>query len=210
MPRRGPYAKGIARRERLLTAALAVIARQGYRGASLKEIADEVGLSQTGLLHHFDSKEDLFVEVLRARDDADRTRALTAFVDGGIEGALDTFVEVMRANADVPGLVHLYTALAVEAADPAHAAHEYFVSRRGLFRAVLAGAVRQMQADGRIEPSLDADTLATGLHALADGLQLHFLSEPDLDMAGAVETMVAAVLTPVPTRTDPSGDVGIR
>ncbi|HYP72739.1 MAG TPA: TetR family transcriptional regulator, partial [Microbacterium sp.] len=41
---RGAYAKGVAKREEILTRALQVIAREGYRGASVKEIAEAVGL----------------------------------------------------------------------------------------------------------------------------------------------------------------------
>src|SRR6187402_3711968 len=71
--RRGSYAKGVAKREEILERALEVIAREGYRGASVKELADAVGLSQAGLLHYFDSKEELFTEILRKRDEVDMT-----------------------------------------------------------------------------------------------------------------------------------------
>jgi AcrR family transcriptional regulator len=71
MARRGSYAKGVAKREEILTAALDVIARQGYGRASVRELADAVGLSQAGLLHYFSSKEELFAEVLRKRDEVD-------------------------------------------------------------------------------------------------------------------------------------------
>ena len=77
--RRGSYAKGVAKREEILTRALDVIAREGYRGASIKELADAVGLSQAGLLHYFGSKEELFTEILRKRDELDS-------VDQGLAG----------------------------------------------------------------------------------------------------------------------------
>lgn len=193
MAGRGAYAKGIAKREEILLTALDVIARHGYRGASVKEIADAVGLSQAGLLHHFDSKEHLFVEVLRRRDELDTATALAAFAEHGVGGALDAFIGVMRSNAEVPGLVLLYSALAVEAADPAHAAHTYFRDRRGIFRAALSGGIRQMQADGTVDAALDPDIVAVAIHALADGLQLHSLIEPDLDMARVIEHVVGAM-----------------
>src|SRR6478736_6791304 len=69
--RRGSYAKGVAKREEILERALDVIAAEGYRGASVKVLADAVGLSQAGLLHYFDSKEELFTEILRKRDELD-------------------------------------------------------------------------------------------------------------------------------------------
>ncbi|HEY5230670.1 MAG TPA: helix-turn-helix domain-containing protein, partial [Galbitalea sp.] len=60
MAGKGSYAKGVAKREEILRTALEVFARQGYRGTSLRELADAVNLSQAGLLHYFDSKEELF------------------------------------------------------------------------------------------------------------------------------------------------------
>ncbi|HET7802283.1 MAG TPA: helix-turn-helix domain-containing protein, partial [Humibacillus xanthopallidus] len=69
MGRRGAYAKGVAKREEILDAALAVIARNGYQRTSVRDIAEAVGLSQAGLLHYFSSKEALFAEVLRRRDE---------------------------------------------------------------------------------------------------------------------------------------------
>jgi AcrR family transcriptional regulator len=71
---RGPYAKGVAKRAEILRAALAVIARHGYRKTSTRELAAAAGLSEAGMLHYFGSKEKLFEEVLRARDEADQAR----------------------------------------------------------------------------------------------------------------------------------------
>ena len=56
------------KRAEILAEAVRVFAESGYRGGSLKEIADRVGLSQAGLLHHFSSKEELLAEVIAARD----------------------------------------------------------------------------------------------------------------------------------------------
>ena len=46
--------------ERILDAAAALFARHGFEQTSLKSLADAVGLSKAGLLHHFPSKETLF------------------------------------------------------------------------------------------------------------------------------------------------------
>ena len=68
MPRPARYAKGIAKREEILDTALEVIARSGYARASVRELADAVGLSQAGLLHYFASKEELYAAILLRRD----------------------------------------------------------------------------------------------------------------------------------------------
>ena len=61
---RGPYKMGVIRRRQIIEAATAAFARRGYAGASLREIADEVGVTVPGLLRHFASKEELLTAVL--------------------------------------------------------------------------------------------------------------------------------------------------
>lgn len=46
--------------EQILDRAAGLFARHGFAHTSLKDLADAVGLSKAGLLHHFPSKEALF------------------------------------------------------------------------------------------------------------------------------------------------------
>ncbi|MFC6091230.1 TetR/AcrR family transcriptional regulator [Saccharothrix lopnurensis] len=46
--------------ERILDRAAGLFARHGFAHTSLKDLADAVGLSKAGLLHHYPSKEALF------------------------------------------------------------------------------------------------------------------------------------------------------
>ncbi|WEG08212.1 TetR/AcrR family transcriptional regulator [Microbacterium horticulturae] len=192
--RRGSYAKGVAKREEILTRALDVIAREGYRGASVKELAAAVGLSQAGLLHYFDSKEELFTEILRKRDEIDTSAfgdldALPADVNGVRAG----YLQVIRHNSEVPGVVELFSRLSVEAADPQHPAHRFFVERNAALRTVFARVLQQAQDAGRITDAIDPDTLARIVQAVADGLQLQWMLEPDVDMARTVDALFRAL-----------------
>ncbi|MFK3669450.1 TetR/AcrR family transcriptional regulator [Leifsonia aquatica] len=193
MARRGSYAKGVAKREEILATALEVIAREGYRGASVKELADAAGLSQAGLLHYFDSKDELFTEILRKRDDLDLETYRSASGD-----PFRVFLRVMRHNAEVPGLVELYTRLAAEASDHAHPAHRYFVARRAAMRTLFDGMVDDGRRAGRYPAVLDTAAFGTILNATADGLQTMWLQDPTIDMASELERLLVAlgVLTP--------------
>ena len=51
-------------REVILEAALEVFAREGYRGATLDQIAGEAGLSKPNLLYYFAGKEAVYRELL--------------------------------------------------------------------------------------------------------------------------------------------------
>ncbi len=196
--RRGSYAKGVAKREEILERALDVIAREGYRGASVKEMADAAGLSQAGLLHYFDSKEELFTEILRKRDELDSARlGLGGDLAQGLSGPADRevrdlragYLGVIRGNAEVPGLVHLFARLSVDAADPEHPAHQFFSTRGRNLRGFFAAAVADGQAAGRITDRVDADTLARLFQAVADGIQLQWMLDPEVDMAATVDAL---------------------
>ena len=56
-------------RQRLLDTALAVFARNGYERATVDEIVREAGFSKGAFYVHFESKEDLFWEMLQERID---------------------------------------------------------------------------------------------------------------------------------------------
>lgn len=184
MTRRGSYAKGVAKREEILERALGVVGRQGYRRASVKEIAEAVGLSQAGLLHYFDSKEELFTEILRKRDERDR-----ADVTAPAGDAQAGFLAVIGHNADVPGLVELFSRMSVEAADPAHPAHAFFLARGQRLRSELVETLESLPH----APSVDPETLARIVQAAADGLQLQWLLDDTVDMAGTMRALFDAL-----------------
>ena len=191
MAQRGSYAKGVAKREEILERTLDVIATEGYDGASVKRIAEAVGLSQAGLLHYFDSKEELFTEVLRKRDEHDGEEFGLPDGRSGDAAAIDvavireSFLRVIRHNTEVPGLVELFSRLAVEAANPEHPAHDYFLER--------GEAVRDGFALTAPTGPMPPDVYARILQAVADGLQLQWLVDPTVDMAGIVDQLLATL-----------------
>ncbi|MEV2219302.1 TetR/AcrR family transcriptional regulator [Nocardia vinacea] len=179
MAKRGPYGKGIERREQILDAALRTIAERGYSATSIAELADAVGLSQGGLLHYFGSKEELFIAVLRKRDESDAS---------ALHGsAPEAFIEVVRRNTEVPGLIELFTHMQAAASDPTHPAHDYMRQRYRLGIQAFSHALREMQTAGTLPVDIDTDSAATMFFALADGLQARWLIDPTIDMAAHLE-----------------------
>lgn len=52
-------------RDKILDVAEALFARRGFAGVGLREVAERVGLGKSSLFHHFKSKAELYLAVLR-------------------------------------------------------------------------------------------------------------------------------------------------
>lgn len=190
--RRGPYAKSAGRRRSIIEAATEVFAAHGYRGGSLQDVADRVGLSQTGLLHYFPSKRDLLVAVLRHRDEITDTGPV---VSTGRDFEA-TLVDQAVYNESVPGLIELYTVLCGESVTDDYPGREYFVSRFARVRGEYAEELRALHKAGRLRPGVDPDRAAASIIALWDGIQLQWLLDKSIDMSACLRDYLDAIILP--------------
>ncbi len=87
-------------RQRLLDAALQIIARNGFERATIDEIVREAGFSKGAFYVHFESKEDLFWEMLRQRIEA-RKEILRHAIDPSI-GIAENQRRLLKAFFDAP------------------------------------------------------------------------------------------------------------
>src|SRR4051795_12252312 len=177
------YAKGRERREEIVEAAMALFAARGYRGTTIAQVAERVGMSDAGLLHHFPSKEHLLLAVLAHREERDIERMRSARADSATQ--LDALIELCRRNAANPHIVQLFTVIAAESLDDTHPGHDAFVQRYRERRHGAARGLARAQADGHLAADVDIDKLAAQILAMYDGLQLQWLRDPDeVDMVG--------------------------
>ncbi|NTV38385.1 MAG: TetR/AcrR family transcriptional regulator [Demequinaceae bacterium] len=183
---RGPYAKTKATRQRILDAALAVFAESGFRSGSLREIADRVGLSDAGLLHHYPSKAELLEATLRHRDEV----ALRDFkIDlNDARAVAQSFIDITERNMHQPGVVELYCTLSAEATTPDHPAHEYFIERYEWVRGLITSAFERLQEQGDLRDGVDPRSAGIQVTSLMDGLQVQWLLDRSaLDMTTEVK-----------------------
>ncbi|MGX1561674.1 TetR/AcrR family transcriptional regulator [Streptomyces sp. NPDC055506] len=165
------------RRAEIVRAALEVIAERGYRGASLAAVAERVGLTQQGLLHHFPTKEALLVAVLQERD---RWDAMPA---GRLR--LDLLASLVEYNAMRPAIIQTFSALLGESVTEDHPARAYFTERYVGVRAGMAEVLRAEYGD-RLPSGLTPERAAPLLVAILDGLQYQWLLDPEsVDMPSA-------------------------
>ncbi|MGW1671671.1 TetR/AcrR family transcriptional regulator [Streptomyces sp. NPDC002324] len=170
-------ARSVERRAEIVRAALEVIAERGYRGASLAAVAERVGLTQQGLLHHFPTKEALLVAVLHERDQWDAVPN-TAW-------RLDLLASLVEYNAMRPAIIQTFSALLGESVTEGHPAREYFTERYDRVRATMVQVLRDEYGD-RLPSGLTPERGAPLLVAVMDGLQYQWLLDPgSVDMPGA-------------------------
>ncbi|WUF45788.1 TetR/AcrR family transcriptional regulator [Streptomyces sp. NBC_00483] len=171
-------ARSQERRAEILRAALDVIAERGYRGASLAAVAERVGLTQQGLLHHFPTKEALLVAVLEERDQWDSVPSS--------QWRLDLLGTLVEYNAMRPAIVQTFSALLGESVTEGHPAREFFTQRYADVRGAMTEVLRAEYGE-RLPGGLTPERAAPLLVAVMDGLQYQWLLDPEaVDMPGAV------------------------
>ncbi|WP_416393517.1 MULTISPECIES: TetR/AcrR family transcriptional regulator [unclassified Curtobacterium] len=188
------YAKGRAKRAEIIERAAAALGESGYRGASLRDIAARCGISHTGLLHYFRTKEALLIAVLEHRDQQDAERFFTPPVEG-LEH-LRRMVTLTAFNETQRGPVELFCVLSAEATAPEHPAHEYFVAR---YRDIVIrhrAAYDALREQGVLREGVDPLSAARELIAMSDGLQLQWLLDPSaMQMAPQLHAHIESKLT---------------
>lgn len=206
-PRDRRLIRGEVSREKILATAVQVFGTQGYRGGSLREIAQRVGISEAGLLHHFGSKAGLLAAVLAERDRIDAERRARDEAEG--TGLVDSMRHQVSRNAAAPGLVGLHVIVSAEATEPEHPAHELFRERYRGLRAQDRDGFRELVDSRAIRADVDHDKIGAITSAVMDGLQLQWLLDPELvDMPDLFEHFLQ--LLGAGPEQPPSGDTGSR
>ncbi|MER8001230.1 TetR/AcrR family transcriptional regulator [Streptomyces sp. NPDC095613] len=183
----GRTARSEDRRAEIVQAALEVIAERGYRGASMAAVAERVGLTQQGLLHHFPSKDALLTAVLEARDQWDMASAALLSTTAW---PLEMLASLVEYNATRPGIVQVFTVLAGDSVTEDHPARPFFRDRYGTVRARAAMSLRAEYGD-ELPSGLTPEQAAPLLIAVMDGLQVQWLHDPEsVDMAAAFRAFV--------------------
>jgi len=193
----------VARRREIVKAAVEVFGAKGFTGGTLMDIAEQVGMTHAGILHHFGSKDQLLLEVLLYRDETDVAGLEGRHIPGGAE-LFRHLVRTAIANATRAGIVQSFVVLSAESVTDDHPAREFFRSRYEVLRGELERAFEVMCAErGVDQPQAVADASAAIL-AVMDGLQVQWLLQRDVvDLARstefAIEAIVSAVLEPRPS-----------
>src|SRR5690242_13331561 len=178
---------------RIVDAMRASVAERGIAGSTFDLVAREAGVSR-GLLHYyFGTKERLLVEVVRRECDVRKRRLEAAIEDAETaDQVLDALVQSFQeflGTGPTAALMH-YEMLTL-AQRNAEIAGELAALGQST-RSHLADILRAKRDAGALELRAEPDAVALFLFALADGLTVRSLSEPELDVSPAMSQAVAA------------------
>lgn len=147
-------------RERILQAALELVARGGYRAASIADVAERAGVATGSVYRHFASKADLFAEVFRRASgrELEVVRGVAAR-DGRrpVERMMECLETFARRALQGRRLAY---ALLAEPADPA-VDEERLIFRRA-YRDVFAALLREAIAAGDL-PAQNEEVAASAV-----------------------------------------------
>ena len=190
------------RREEILEAAMSTFGAKGYYNGSLVEIAEKVGITHAGVLHHFGSKDQLLIEVLEYRDQADVEHLNGHQAPTGLD-LFRHLVATARANMDRPGIVQTYTVLSAESVTDAHPGQAWFQERFQGLRALLVESLKEVCGPENLRPDAEIESAAEAIVAVMDGLQIQWLLDPEaVDLAGSTAFAIEAILAAVVRRRD--------
>lgn len=190
--RRAP--KGEKRREELLDAALQLFSLEGYSGASISRIADRVGISVAGVLHHFPNKVALLMGVLARRDEVNQKISDALQSELTLSSFLGGLQKINRSNASAPGVIRAFSILNAESLVDSHPAWEWFQTRYAAIHGRMRARLDHLVAIGEVRRDVELDAVIHQMLAMMDGLQLQWLRFPDsVDLVQRFDSYVAQV-----------------
>lgn len=164
---RKPKGEGHARRAEILAAAERIFVDHGYEGATIRKIADDVGLSSTALYMHFSDKSEILHEICERAFEQLLAMNRAVLVEAGspeqrMRRLMQSYIGFGFENPNAYRLI--YMTRPVEAPQAQSVAqslgHELF----GAFARVVEEAAAQGRLRG--EPRATAQALWAGAHGV--------------------------------------------
>jgi AcrR family transcriptional regulator len=160
-------------RDRIVEAASVVFRRKGFRGATMDDIAQEIGVSKGALYLYFRTKNELLGEIQRrSRDEILRKWELLVEKGDIAEGIASSLDMLFSRKVDPSVLHELGMASATDSTLRRVLAADSRDDQRSMDR-----FIRRLQARGRIpksrDPAVLADVLLLVLHGTVAELMIH-------------------------------------
>jgi AcrR family transcriptional regulator len=164
----------------LMEAAAKVFARRGLQQASIDDVAEEAGYTKGAFYANFKSKEELFLAMLDERfaerlQEIDRVLATDAEPEAQAHRAGVDFARYLAADPEWQRLFFEFAAHAGRSPDFREELVTRYRSLRERMASIIEGRVQKLG----IEPAVPPDQIALMTFAMANGVALEKLLEPD-------------------------------
>jgi len=167
---RKPKGDGHLRRAEILEAAERIFVAEGYEGATIRKIADEVGVSSTALYMHFPDKSCILLEICQAtiRQLLERNAEIAVKPMDAVNRVKLMLETYMRWGFDHPNAYELVFSN-VGRLPPNIGEEETTADLGAQCYDVFSGVVREIAAEGRLRTGT-ADSAAQTLWASCHGV----------------------------------------
>ncbi len=168
--------KGDNTRSQILGHALRVASRVGLEGLTIGGLAGELGMSKSGLFAHFQSKEALQVEVLKAGSGLFKRKVLRPALRkppgvGRLRALHEAWMEWTRSN-ELPGGC-IFVAASVELDDRPGPARDYLVKSQKDWIRTLERFINECKTTGEIDRDADSEQIAQELWGIVLGFHFY-------------------------------------
>ena len=168
-----------APRQRILDAAIACFARDGFHGASMQQVCSEAGMSPGAVYRYFPSK----VSIIAAIAEAERAQHTAFFerlaaADDPVEAMADIGLDKLEELIARPTAALSIETMAEAMRNPA--VRGMFDRNKAEARAAVTAALKRGQERGSVDPELDADMACALILCMGDGLMMHQGLDPTL------------------------------
>jgi AcrR family transcriptional regulator len=183
-------------RDRLLAAALSVVASAGVAGATSRQIAAAAGTNLQAITYHFGSKDELVAQALvgAVREWVQPARAaLHGLADDPAGHLVRAVFELQTTLAEVLPRVPAYLEALALVPRSAEFRRE-IVGLLGEFRAEIAGLLRELRDRGYLADWIDPEAMSALVLAAADGTAIHLALDPEGIDVDAVASQVVPLL----------------
>jgi AcrR family transcriptional regulator len=197
---RARQSRGNKRRQQILDAAVELFAAKGYQRTGVAALAQRVGMTATGMLYYFGSKERLLVEVVAERDRANANTTLNTLE------SLASLRNIGQLNVETATLTRLYVLLGAENLDPDEPLHDFFADRYETGRELVRTILRSEQERGTVRLDIDVDQVGREVMGVVMGTEIQWLTDPErVDLAATIAAYIDRLvidLAPEPNRDD--------
>ncbi len=179
--------------EQVMNAVAIAVGRVGPHRLTLRDVAQEAGVSPAMLVQRFGSKRGLLLGFLRAGGALDSMRRAYTVAASPVEGLIDAVVATSGADLSPEEFANHLAFLHLDLSDPEFRA--VLAEEEAEVRQELVAYLHAAVEHGELRP-VEVRRLAAAVHAIWNGAQIAWAVERDGTLAGALTRDLWTLLGP--------------